>query len=115
MSILCFPLKTCCIFWHTRHHCLLRVSIPALSLVEASPGGVADSATVGGGGTAGGARGAIGARELAYYCGPHDLKRLGLYSRNLVDYHLITDLLPMLSKLYFLGRCVYMYVDGVRG
>ncbi|CAM9579055.1 unnamed protein product [Scytosiphon promiscuus] len=77
----------------------------ALSLVEAAPGGVAGAQA--GGGTvyaAGGARGAVGARELSYYCGPHDLKRLGLYSRNLVDYHLITDLLPMLAKLYFLGR-----------
>ena len=77
---------------------------PALSLIEAAPGGVANTATAGGGGTAGGARGAVGARELAFYCGPHDLKRLGLYSRNLVDYHLITELLPMLSRLYFLGR-----------
>ena len=77
----------------------------ALSLVEAAPGGaVAASANAAGAGAAGGARGPIGATELAYYCGPHDLKRLGLYSRNLVDYHLITDLLPMLSKLYFLGR-----------
>ncbi|CAN0531163.1 unnamed protein product, partial [Ectocarpus sp. 8 AP-2014] len=74
----------------------------ALSLVEAAPGGTAEEG--GGAPAAGGARGAVGARELGYYCGPHDLKRLGLYSRNLVDYHLITDLLPMVSKLYFLGR-----------
>lgn len=60
----------------------------ALSLVEAAPG----AAVVGGAGgvaqtgkaAAGGARGALGARELSYYCGPHDLKRLELYSRNLV-------------------------------
>ncbi|CAN0114859.1 unnamed protein product, partial [Ectocarpus sp. 4 AP-2014] len=74
----------------------------ALSLVEAAPGGTAAQGE--GAPAAGGARGAVGARELGYYCGPHDLKRLGLYSRNLVDYHLITDLLPMVSKLYFLGR-----------
>ena len=34
----------------------------------------------------------------------YDLKRLELYSRNMVDYHLITDLLPTLTKLYFLNR-----------
>lgn len=75
--------------------------------MEAAPGGAAAAPEAGGPAikaTAGGARGAVGATELAYYLGPHDLKRLSLYSRNLVDYHLITDLLPMLSKLYFLGR-----------
>lgn len=87
------------------HFPLIFVRVPALSLVEAAPGGVAASNSgSSGAAAAGGARGAVGARELAYYCGPHDLKRLGLYSRNLVDYHLITDLLPMLSRLYFLGR-----------
>ena len=61
----------------------------ALSLVEAAPGGVVaqeegegvSSQTAA---SAGGARGALGAKELSYYCGPHDLKRLELYSRNLV-------------------------------
>ncbi|CAN0188874.1 unnamed protein product [Discosporangium mesarthrocarpum] len=42
--------------------------------------------------------------ELSLYCLPHDLKRLDMYSRNLVDYHLITDLLPLLCRLFFLGR-----------
>lgn len=78
----------------------------ALSLVEAAPGNLAKGEDGGAmlPAVAGGARGEIGATELGYYCGPHDLKRLELYSRNLVDYHLITDLLPMLSKLYFLSR-----------
>lgn len=31
----------------------------------------------------------------------YDLKRLEMYCNNLVDYHLIMDLLPTLSKLYF--------------
>ncbi len=34
----------------------------------------------------------------------YDLKRLELYSQNMVDYHLVTDMLPMLSKLYFMRR-----------
>ena len=35
---------------------------------------------------------------------PHDLKRLDMYARNMVDYHLITDILPTLARLYFLGH-----------
>ena len=34
----------------------------------------------------------------------YDLKRLELYSRNMVDYHMIMDTLPVLSRLFFLGR-----------
>ncbi len=34
----------------------------------------------------------------------HDLKRLQAYSNNLVDYHLILDLLPPLARTYFAGR-----------
>ena len=33
----------------------------------------------------------------------YDVKRLELYAQNMVDYHLIVDLLPAISKLYFLG------------
>lgn len=32
------------------------------------------------------------------------MKRLESYARNLVDYHMILDLLPDLSRLYFLQR-----------
>lgn len=35
---------------------------------------------------------------------PFDLKRLDSYANNLLDYHVIVDLLPMLSLLYFSGR-----------
>lgn len=54
--------------------------------MEAAPGDVAASGDAGAmvPAVAGGARGEIGATELGYYCGPHDLKRLELYSRNLV-------------------------------
>jgi len=31
----------------------------------------------------------------------YDIKRLSLYSKNLVDYHLIMDLVPLLARLYF--------------
>ena len=34
----------------------------------------------------------------------HDLKRLELYARNMVDHHMIGDILPTLARLLFLGR-----------
>ncbi|KAL7576417.1 hypothetical protein ACA910_018221 [Epithemia clementina (nom. ined.)] len=42
--------------------------------------------------------------ELESVMTPHDFKRLELYGRNLSDHHLIADLLPTISKLYFMGR-----------
>ncbi|XP_051885485.1 RNA cytidine acetyltransferase [Pristis pectinata] len=35
---------------------------------------------------------------------PYDLKRLEMYSRNMVDYHLIMDMIPCISQLYFLNQ-----------
>ncbi|QLG74199.1 hypothetical protein HG535_0G00830 [Zygotorulaspora mrakii] len=35
---------------------------------------------------------------------PFDLKRLDSYSNNLLDYHVIVDMLPSLSLLYFSGK-----------
>jgi len=46
----------------------------------------------------------IGVSELNYFLTPHDLKRIELYGRNLCDHHLVSDLLPSLARLYFLGR-----------
>eukprot|EP00596_Hydrurales_sp_CCMP1899_P009732 CAMPEP_0119043946 /NCGR_PEP_ID=MMETSP1177-20130426/27152_1 /TAXON_ID=2985 /ORGANISM="Ochromonas sp, Strain CCMP1899" /LENGTH=1122 /DNA_ID=CAMNT_0007013131 /DNA_START=32 /DNA_END=3400 /DNA_ORIENTATION=- len=34
----------------------------------------------------------------------HDLRRLELYARNMVDHHMIVDILPTLARLLFLGR-----------
>ena len=34
---------------------------------------------------------------------PYDLKRLQAYANNLVDYHLVLDLLPPLTGAYFAG------------
>ncbi|ESO97610.1 hypothetical protein LOTGIDRAFT_103703 [Lottia gigantea] len=42
-------------------------------------------------------------KELESNMTSYDLKRLELYSQNMVDYHLIIDLLPCVSRLYFLG------------
>lgn len=52
----------------------------------------------------GGLAGKMSAEELESVMTPYDLKRLELYGRNLCDHHLVADLLPAVSKLYFMGR-----------
>ncbi|XP_069037739.1 RNA cytidine acetyltransferase [Lepisosteus oculatus] len=42
--------------------------------------------------------------ELAAHFSPYDLKRLEMYSRNMVDYHLIMDLIPTISRMFFLKQ-----------
>ncbi|XP_045146924.1 RNA cytidine acetyltransferase isoform X2 [Echinops telfairi] len=47
---------------------------------------------------------ALSREELAALFLPYDLKRLEMYSRNMVDYHLIMDMIPTISRLYFLNQ-----------
>ncbi|XP_075234624.1 RNA cytidine acetyltransferase l(1)G0020 [Lycorma delicatula] len=42
--------------------------------------------------------------ELDVLLTKYDLKRLEMYSNNLVDYHLIMDLLPPLARIFFLNQ-----------
>lgn len=42
--------------------------------------------------------------ELDKLFTPHDLKRLESYANNMLDYHVILDLIPRVAELYFLGR-----------
>ncbi|CAH0515909.1 unnamed protein product [Peronospora belbahrii] len=42
--------------------------------------------------------------ELALVLTPYDAKRLKSYAKNMVDYHMIVDLVPSLARLYFLQR-----------
>ncbi|XP_061773702.1 RNA cytidine acetyltransferase [Nerophis ophidion] len=42
--------------------------------------------------------------QLAVHFSPYDLKRLELYSRSMVDYHLIMDLVPSVARLFFLKQ-----------
>ena len=44
----------------------------------------------------------ISRQSLEQHITIFDLKRLESYSKNLVDFHLIMDLVPTLAKLYFL-------------
>lgn len=46
----------------------------------------------------------MSASELAIHFSPYDLKRLELYSRSMVDYHLIMDLIPTVARLFFLNQ-----------
>uniref|UniRef100_A0A8C5AJ70 RNA cytidine acetyltransferase n=1 Tax=Gadus morhua TaxID=8049 RepID=A0A8C5AJ70_GADMO len=46
----------------------------------------------------------IGSTELAIHFSPYDLKRMELYSRSMVDYHLIMDLVPKVARLFFLRQ-----------
>ena len=34
----------------------------------------------------------------------YDIKRLEMYAQNLVDYHLVIDLVPEITKLYFTNK-----------
>uniref|UniRef100_A0A8D3DRI4 RNA cytidine acetyltransferase n=1 Tax=Scophthalmus maximus TaxID=52904 RepID=A0A8D3DRI4_SCOMX len=47
---------------------------------------------------------ALGSSELAAHFSPYDLKRLELYSRSMVDYHLIMDLIPAVARMFFLKQ-----------
>lgn len=42
--------------------------------------------------------------ELDRYMSPFDLKRLESYANNMLDYHVILDLLPTIAQLYFTGK-----------
>ena len=47
---------------------------------------------------------ALSRSELDSHFSPYDLKRLELYSRSMVDYHLIMDLIPVVSRMFFLKQ-----------
>jgi len=45
---------------------------------------------------------------------PHDLARLSSYTQNLLDYHVILDLVPIIAKQYFIGALDFPYgPDGI--
>ncbi|WAQ86955.1 hypothetical protein PtA15_7A684 [Puccinia triticina] len=46
----------------------------------------------------------LSGEEISRYFSPFDLKRLQSYSNNMLDYHVILDLLPNLTELYFSGK-----------
>ena len=46
----------------------------------------------------------IGPQELGAHVTEHDLKRLQVFSMNIVDRYVVMDLIAKLTRLYFLGR-----------
>src|SRR5690606_34737221 len=46
----------------------------------------------------------ITAETLPHYLTPHDLKRLESYAANMLDHHVIMDLIPTLATLFFTNR-----------
>ncbi|XP_014327456.2 RNA cytidine acetyltransferase [Xiphophorus maculatus] len=46
----------------------------------------------------------LSSAELAAHFTPYDLKRLELYSRSMVDYHLVMDLIPTVARIFFLKQ-----------
>ncbi|XP_018616345.1 RNA cytidine acetyltransferase [Scleropages formosus] len=42
--------------------------------------------------------------QLVAQFSPYDLKRLEMYSRNMVDYHLIMDMIPGIARIFFLKQ-----------
>lgn len=44
----------------------------------------------------------------------YDIKRLEMYSNNLVDYHLIIDLIPTLARIYFLNQMGEVQISSVQ-
>jgi len=45
---------------------------------------------------------------------PFDLKRLDSYANNMLDYHVILDMLPRIATLYFAGRTPEVKLSGVQ-
>ena len=46
----------------------------------------------------------LSSQELEHYLTKYDVKRLELYSQNMVDYHLIMDLVPLVARMFFLDQ-----------
>lgn len=66
---------------------------PGLALAILEPSGV----------PRGGSGGKKSIEQIKELLSPYDLRRLESYARQLVDYHVIVDLLPALTQLYFMG------------
>jgi len=46
----------------------------------------------------------LGSNDVRELFSPFDMKRLDSYANNMLDYHVILDLLPTLAALYFSQR-----------
>ena len=62
--------------------------------------------------TAGGKR-LLGADQMTMFVSPRDLKRLEAYARNMVDNHMVRDLIPTIANMYFFGQS-WSLINGER-
>ncbi|CAG0894582.1 unnamed protein product [Cyprideis torosa] len=53
-------------------------------------------------------------QELLFHLSPYDIKRLDLYARNMADYHLITDLLPAITRMYFTRQLAGIHLSAAQ-
>lgn len=53
-------------------------------------------------------------QEMDVLLTKYDIKRLEMYCNNLVDYHLVVDLLPTLARLYFLNKMGDIHLSAVQ-
>lgn len=89
-------------------------SVFALSVSEAARIGAARFADQEGAANGGsGAPPALTKAELDTLLTPFDLKRLESYANNMLDYHLILDLVPTVANLYFTGKLGAPKLSGV--
>jgi N-acetyltransferase 10 len=65
------------------------------------------------GGAMSGAGKAITAATLPQYFSVYDLKRIHSYAGNLVDFHVILDLIPSLARLWFTG-CIPVSLSALQ-
>ncbi|KAK3929460.1 RNA cytidine acetyltransferase [Frankliniella fusca] len=56
----------------------------------------------------------LSSAELEVLMTKYDLKRLEMYTNQLVDYHLIMDLLPPLARFYFLNQLGEMHLSAAQ-
>ncbi|EWC45149.1 UPF0202 protein KRE33 [Drechslerella stenobrocha 248] len=82
-------------------------AVQSLSIMEsASSGGAAESAA---------AASAVTKAQLDELFSPFDLKRLESYANNMLDHHVITDMVPLIATLYFTNRLpVSVKLSGVQ-
>lgn len=73
---------------------------------DASSSSSSSSALVVGSGATGLVKEMTAEELTTTHCTLHDIKRLELYSRNMVDHHMVMDLIPTLTRLLFTGRLV---------
>lgn len=56
----------------------------------------------------------MSSQDLEVVMTKYDLKRLEMYTNQLVDYHLIMDLLPPLARFYFLNQMGEMHLSAAQ-